>query len=103
MSQGNTRRARLLLRIAGIMNVLMLFPVCGEAVAFNSDIWRVMLFPLGFGLFSLFYASSQGLWFEMGKERTWRAVCGGIGFTSEARSYRFGLIGAFVLGDTKTI
>ena len=102
MTQGNTRLARLLLRISGITNALMLFPVCCEAVAFNSGIWLVMLFPLGFLAFSLMYATSQHLWFEMAIERTWKRVCVGIGFKSEARSYKFGLMGA-MRGDTKII
>ena len=103
MQQGNTRRARLLLRIAGITNALMFFLICCEAAAFNSGIGLVMLLPLGFGLVFTVDASSQGLWFEMKMERIWKAVCGGLDFSGEARSYRFGLIGAFVLGDTKTI
>lgn len=81
----------------------MLFPVCYEAVAFNSGIWLVMLFPLGLLAFSLVYATSQGLWFEMAIERTWKRVCVGIGFKSEARSYKHGFIGAYRDGETKII
>ena len=70
----------------------------------NSGIWAIMLLPLGLGLFSLVYATSQGYWFERRCERVWKKTCCGLeGFKGTARSYRFGLVGAFILGDTKTI
>jgi DNA segregation ATPase FtsK/SpoIIIE, S-DNA-T family len=105
MKQGNTRLARLLLRIAGITNALMFFPICCEATANGAaGVMTIMLLPLGFWVVALLYATSNGYWFERRCERVWKAVCSGIdGFKGVARSYRFGLIGAFVLGDTKTI
>lgn len=82
----------------------MFLPVCCEASTVNGGIWAIMLLPLGFGLFSLVYATSQGYWFERRCEHVWKATCCGLeGFKGTARSYRFGLVGAYVLGDTKTI
>jgi hypothetical protein len=104
-ANGNTRLARLLLRVAGITNALMFCTLCCEATANGAaGIMAVMLLPLGFWVVALLYATSQGLWFEKRCERVWKTACSGLdGFRGVARSYRFGLIGAFVLGDTKTI
>ena len=103
MKQGNTRLARRLLWIAGYMDALTLFTLCCAAASHGAGILWIMLLPLGFTVFALAYAYSQGLWFELGKERVWKRTCIGIGFKSEGRSYRNGLYGAYVKGETKII
>jgi hypothetical protein len=88
VKQGNTRLARRLLRIAGIMNALAWLPICRVAsVGNHAGVFAVILLPLVFGLFALVYATSQNLWFEIGKERTFKAVCKHLGFAGEANDY----------------
>jgi hypothetical protein len=103
LKQGNTRLARLLLRIAGIANVLLFFTLCCEATANGAaGVMALMLLPLSFWVVALLYATREALWFEMGKDRVFRRVCLGIGFKSEAPSWKFGLMGR-LRGDTKII
>ncbi len=51
-----------------------------------------------------YYALKQGLLFEWRVERIWKATCSGLeGFTGVGPSFRRGLKGAYIDGDTKTI
>ncbi len=103
MKQGNTKLARLLLRIAGISNALLFFTLCCEATANGAaGLMALMLLPLSFWVVALLYATREALWFEMGKDRVFRRVCLGIGFKGEAPSWKFGLMGR-LRGDTKII
>jgi len=103
LKQGNTKLARLLLRIAGISNALLFFTLCCEATANGAaGVMALMLLPIGFYVVALFYATNTGLWFEMGKDRVFRRVCLGIGFKGEVPSWKFGLMGR-LRGDTKII
>jgi hypothetical protein len=103
---GNTRLARSLVRFALIISgVVLLAASCALCTQTTSLLWLLLL-VLAADSGVAVYAVKQGLLFEWSLERTWKAVCGGIAggkFKGEARSYRFGLIGAYVLGDTKTI
>ena len=100
---GNTRLARQLVWFFAIFDAIVLFSVsCGAAAGGGG--WLVVLLPLMAVTAAVgIYAVRQGLLFEWSLERTWKAVCGGIGFKGEARSYRGGLIGAYRKGETKTI
>lgn len=103
---GNTRLARGLVRFALIISgVVLLAASCTLCSQTASLLWLVLL-VLAADSGVAVYAAKQGLFFERKLERIWKATCGGIvggKFRGEARSYRFGLVGAFLLGDTKTI
>ena len=103
MKQGNTRLARVLLWIAGYMDAFTFFVLCCSSATFGAGILWIMLLPLGFTVCALVYAHNQNLWFELGKERVWKRTCLGIGFKSVGRSFRGGLYGAYVKGETKII
>jgi hypothetical protein len=113
MKQGNTRLARRLLWTAAVCDVLSLcvvsYSICwlsvvasggsgGGAAGVVVFLLALLLFNAGVGL----YAVEQGLLFELKIARVWRRVCIGVGFKSEAPSYKFGLMGA-MRGDTKII
>ncbi len=101
-ARGNTRLARRLLWIAGYMDAVTLFTLCCAVATLGAGILAIMLLPIGFTVFALVYAHSQGMWFELGKERVWQRTCIGIGFKSEAPSYKHGVLGA-ARGETKII
>lgn len=110
MIQSNTRLARRLMRVAVVCDVLLLVPACcaSSLAAEGSGGGAAGLVVLLLALLAAnaavgVYAVNQGLIFEWQKEYVWKAVCSGIGFIGEARSFRFGLIGAYLMGDTKTI
>lgn len=100
MARGNTHLARQLLRFAAFADVALLFGMC--ALAANGGWVLALLIGLVINGSIGWYALSTGLLFELKKERTWKAVCEGIGYTAEVRSYRYGLKGA-MRGDTKTV
>lgn len=102
-AQGNTRLARQLVWFFAILDAVVLFAaMCGLAAGQSG--WLVVLLLLMVASVAVgAYAVRQGLVFERRVERIWKAVCGGIGFKGEARSYRNGLNGAYRKGETKTI
>jgi hypothetical protein len=113
MKQGNTRLARKLLWTAAIADVLSLcvvsYSLCWLSVVVQGGsgagaggvvLYVIALFLVNAG--AVAYSTEQGLWFELKIERVWRRVCIGVGFKSEAPSYKFGLMGA-LRGDTKII
>lgn len=102
MAEGNTKLARKLVWFAAFVNVALLLMMCSLAVM-GAGWFLALLLLVAVDGFVGFYATSQGLTFEWQQERTWKAVCGGIGFRGDARSYRNGLIGAYGKGETKTI
>lgn len=92
---GNTRLARRLMRLALIASGLVLFmALCGLCAQTANLLWLVMLMLAG-DVGVAVYAVKQGLLFEWSLERTWNAVCGGIGFSAEVRSMRMGLKGYY--------
>jgi len=100
---GNTRLARRLVRLALYISGMVLFlSLCALCAQTANLLWLVVLM-LATDIGVAVYVIKQGVLFEWRLERTWKAVCGGIGFKGVARSYMFGLYGAFVRGDTKTI
>lgn len=100
---GNTRLARRLVQLAlYISGLVFLMALCALCAQTGNLLWLVMLMLAG-DVGVAVYAIKQGLPFEWSLERIWKGVCGGIGFVGEARSYKFGLYGAYVRGDTKTL
>src|SRR5438270_1276966 len=100
---GNTRLARRLVRLALYISGMVLFmTMCTLCAQTANLLWLVVLMLAG-DIGVAVYAVKQGLPFEWRLDKKFQAVCGGIGFKGKARSYRFGLIGAYVMGDTKTI
>lgn len=100
MARGNTRLARRLLWCAAFADVALLCGMC--TLAANGGWVVVLLLGLAINGSIGWYALDQGLAFELRKERTWRAVCEGIGYVGEATSYRNGVRGA-MRGETKDI
>src|SRR6266568_3494316 len=104
MSQayGNTKLARRLawwaLIISGVVLVMASCTACTHSA---NLLWLVMLM-LTADVGVVWYAVQQGVLFELMLERTWKNVCGGIGFSGQATSYKYGLQGA-MRGDKKTI
>ncbi len=100
---GSTRLARRLAWWAMIISGAVLVMASCTACTHSANLlWLVMLM-LTADVGVIWYAVKQGLLFEWRLERTWKAVCGGVGFKGEARSFRNGLNGAYVKGETKTI
>ncbi len=99
---GNTRLARQLawwaLIISGVVLVMASCTLCTHSA---NLLWLVMLM-LTADVGVVWYAVQQGVLFELMLERTWKNVCGGIGFSGQATSYKYGLQGA-MRGDKKTI
>jgi S-DNA-T family DNA segregation ATPase FtsK/SpoIIIE len=106
---GNTWLARKLLSAALYVNVLALaLSVCAGCVmaAANEGIGGlpvIWLLLLAADAVVVWYAVSQGAIFELRVERRWKHVCSHIGFEGEARSFKNGLKGAYIDGETKTI
>src|SRR5437660_808009 len=101
---GNAGLARNLLRAALAVDGFMLFFALCAAVNNNGGGATVlMLFLAGLTGAALWYATKEGLWFVWRLERVWKHVCGHIGFSGEARSFKRGCKGAYIDGDTKTI
>ena len=100
MARGNTRLARQLLWFAAFADVALLLMMCSLA-ANGGWVYGLLLAILVNGSIS-WHAVQAGLLFELKKERTWRAVCEGIGYVGEATSYRNGVRGA-MRGETKTV
>lgn len=78
MAQRNTRLARQLLWFAAFVDAILLSMMLCVAAA-GGDVSLIL--ALGFFVTASvgFYAHRQGLWFEFTKERTWNAVCSGLG------------------------
>ncbi|HEU4966360.1 MAG TPA: hypothetical protein VFT53_02670 [Candidatus Saccharimonadales bacterium] len=81
MAQGNTRHARRLLWITGIVDCFLLIMMLCAGSAGGDISWLLVIGVIVNGSVG-FYAHRQGLLFELQKEHTWKAVCGGIGFTT---------------------
>src|SRR6266568_5357411 len=81
---GNTRLARGLVWFAAFVNVALLFMLCSLASMGAGWLLALLLMMLVDGPVAL-YAYNQGLFFEWKVQKTWRAVCGGLGgnFTGE--------------------
>ncbi len=113
MAQGNTKLARRLVRAAVIGDVLLLcFGLC--ATTFTNSPASVLVSYVLIGVSNVaigWYAYSHGLWFEMGKERTFKRTCAGLGgkFVGEGNDYiasirkGFGSRGKYVPTQKKTI
>src|SRR5260370_35316792 len=91
MAQGNTKLARRLVRAAVIGEVLLLcFGLC--ATTFTNSPASVLVSYVLIGVSNVaigWYAYSHGLWFEMGKERTFKRTWAGLGvkFVGEGNNY----------------
>ena len=80
---GNTRVARRLLWVAGIVDAWVLFAACCAAASGLANLaWLVGVLVV-VNAAVLWYAYNEGAIFELLLERTWKAVCGGIGFVGE--------------------
>src|SRR5437763_1753278 len=101
---GNAGLARNVLRAVLAVDGLVLFCALCAAVNHNGGGAVLLLLVLA-GLTSavLWYATKEGVWFVWRLERVWKHVCGHIGFSGQARSFKNGLKGAFIDGETKTI
>jgi len=103
-ANGNARLARTLLKVALALDGFMLFFTLCSAVNNNGGLAVMLLLALAvMTVLALWYATKQGYWFVRQIERTWKQTCTGIGFIGEARSFRNGLKGAYLDGETKTI
>src|SRR5258708_39210644 len=113
MAQGNTKLSRRLVRAAVIGDVLLLcFGLC--ATTFTNSPASVVVSYVLIGVSNVaigWYAYAQGLWFEMGKVRTFKRTCAGLSgkFVGEGisigRSVRAGMgsRGEYVPTQPKTI
>ncbi len=102
---GNTKRARRLVWCAVYGNATILLMLCPMAATGGGGavVTTVLLTLLVDGVVG-YYALKQGLLFEWRVERIWKTTCSGLeGFTGVGRSFRKGLKGAYIDGDTKTI
>lgn len=102
-AHGNTGLARRLLWIAAMVDVWVLFAACCVAASGLANLVGLGVVLLLSNIVVGWYALSQGVIFEYRQERTWKAVCGGIGFKGEGKSYWHGWYGAHVKGETRTI
>jgi DNA segregation ATPase FtsK/SpoIIIE, S-DNA-T family len=101
-AQGNTKQARLLLRVAGFVDASVLVTsLCFMFSAPVSTFWFLVVLAL-VNVPLVWYAVSQGVVFEWFVERTFKEVCAGLGFNGEAISWKYGLIGA-LRGDRKIV
>lgn len=83
----NTRLARRLVWFASMIDVFLLITFACSASNGGAG-WTIALFiPLNIAVG--WYAFSQRLWFEYAKERTWKMVCSGLGFTGSKSEFRF--------------
>src|SRR5260370_29967281 len=113
MAQGNTKLARRLVRAAVFGDWRLLgFGLC--AMTFLNSAALVLVSYVLIGVSNVangWYAYSHGLWFEMGKERTFKRTCAGLGgkFVGEGNDYiasirkGFGSRGKYVPTQKKTI
>ena len=102
---GNTKRARRLVMCAVYGSATILLMLCPLAATGGGGavVATLLLTLLVDGVVG-YYALNQGLLFEWRCERIWKATCSGLeGFTGVGRSFRKGLKGAYIDGDTKTI
>jgi hypothetical protein len=77
-ARGNTHLARRLVWFAAFVNVTLLLMLCSLASMGSGWLLALLLMVLVDGPVAL-YAYNQGLFFEWKVERTWKAVCGGLG------------------------
>jgi hypothetical protein len=84
--QKNTRVARGLIWVAGVLNIALLLMLC--AYAQNGAAVPIVLIALAVNVVVGWYAISQGLMFELMVERTWKKVCSGLGgnFVGQGRA-----------------
>jgi S-DNA-T family DNA segregation ATPase FtsK/SpoIIIE len=103
---GNTVLARRLYWTAVIGDVLLLFFGLCSTTFTNSVALLVVsyLLIIASNVWIGWYVVGQGLPFEWRVERIWNATCLGLpGMSGTGRSYKRGLKGAYIDGDTKTI
>lgn len=90
---GNTRLARRLLWVAGIVDAWVLLGACCAAASGLADLaWLVVA-----NAAVAWYAYNEGAVFELLLERTWKAVCGGLALWERRRSWpeiHFGCLAA---------
>ena len=95
MKQSNTKRARRLLWVAGIVDAWMLCVLCSAAGMGGSASGSWVLIPLlllalVFTVIVAVYAANHNLFFEMGVQRTWSRVCRNLGGGFEAEVFSLG-------------
>src|SRR5450631_369715 len=91
MAHGNTTQARFLVWFAAYVNVALLFVLLCSASSDGAGVlWAVLLAGVVDAAVG-FYAIKQGLIFELLQERTWKAVCGGVGFSDTAAAWGVGV------------
>ncbi len=101
---GNTRLARVLVRFALIASGAVLFMALCALCGHTANLLPLVMAMLVADGAVAWYAVQQGLPFEWRVERIWKATCSGLpGMSGTGRSYKRGLKGAYIDGDTKTI
>jgi len=89
MAQGNTKLARGLVWFAAFVSVALLLMMCSLASMGAAWLLALLLMMLVDGPVAL-YAYQQGLFFEMGIQRTWSAVCRNLGGNFSAEVFSLG-------------
>jgi hypothetical protein len=92
MKQGNTRRSRLMLRIAGIVDAFLLCFLCstvGQGGSASGPIALIVL-SLAATVALAVYGSGQGVFTEMVIQHTWSRVCRNLGGSFEAEVFSLG-------------
>lgn len=76
-AQKNTRLARVLVRAAAVMNMVLLFMMCANAS--HGGAIPIALFALGIDIAVAAFAIKNGLLFELLIEKIWKKTCSGLG------------------------
>ncbi len=101
---GDTRLARGLVRLALYTSGFVFFMTLCTLCAHTANLTWLVLLLLAADVGVAWYAIKQGLPFEWRVERIWKTTCHGLaGLSGKGRSFRGGLKGAYIDGETKTI
>jgi hypothetical protein len=92
MNKGNTKRSRLLLRIAGIVDAFLLCFLCSTVGQGGSASGPVVLIALSLGatVAVAIYSANRGVFFEMGVQHTFSRVCRNLSGSFEAEVFSLG-------------
>jgi len=92
MTQGNTKLARRLLQIMGIVDAFVLCFLCSTVGQGGSAIGPVVLLVLSLGctVAVAIYGTNRGVFFEVGIQHTWSRVCRNLGGSFEAEVFSLG-------------
>src|SRR5258706_15665137 len=101
-ADGNTKLARLLLRLALYADGFVFIMALCTATSGNSTGWSFFVVSLLLTVAALVYAYGQGALFEMLLERRFRAVCIGLGGNFMSQRKRLIANPLFALGGSLT-